>query len=262
MKNKNTTYTPQAEEKIDALLKRASAAAKNAEEQANSAFQASSEIRKLLPCAEETDCGKILGVGNTKRLVYKTFSEIYEEYNKIFLEVGVKNDYAYIVVNEDVLLSMGIDGTSKLCTFGFGFITDKSSPDKDIDVLCYKAKRTKTGIKLYFPADVCPIFKTIASADNLSKYFEQIRFNGEYPVYEKGAKWIAPEEVFTPSFLEQSIISPAVSLSKEYINRNYTKIPKPASKNAILYTDDEGNFRWQSKEDLFNEMYTYIKNRV
>lgn len=261
MENKNTKYTPQTEEKIEALLKRACAAVLDAEEQANNAFQASSEIHKLLPCAKTEDYGKILGVGETERLVYKNFSEIYEEYNKVFLEVGVKNDDAYIVINEDVFLSLGIDATSKLCTFGFGFIPDVSSPDKDLDVLCYKAKKTKKGIKLFFSVEACPLFKTITSAD-LTNHFEQIRFCGEYPVYEKGAKWISPEEVFTPSFLEQNIISPAVSLSNEYINRNYTKFPKPKFKDSVLCFNDEGKFVWQSKEDLFYEMYTYIKSRA
>ena len=80
MNNKITEYTPQTEEKIEELLKRTSAAAKNAEEQAVNAYKASSELRELLPCANAADCGKILGVGNTKRLTYKTFSEVYDDF--------------------------------------------------------------------------------------------------------------------------------------------------------------------------------------
>lgn len=262
MKNENAKYTPQTEEKIEALLKRVSSAASDAEQQAYNAFQASLAIKNLLPCAKASDCGKILGVGNTDRLIYKTFSEVYEQYHNIFTDVGAESDYAYITINEDVLLSMGIDGTSKLCTFGFGFMPDASSPDKDIDVLCYKAERVPIGIKLYFSVDICPLFKEIETLFELKKHFEQIRLCGEYPVYEKGAKWISPEEVFSPSFLEQNIISPAVFLSKEYINRNYTKFPKPKSRNTILCFDDEGNFAWQSKEELFDEMYTYLKSRA
>lgn len=267
--------TPFKHKKSDGLLRilddlkrcaeNAEKTAQKAKEHGMFAFRTASSLKKLIPDTDDTEKGKILMVGDSERFTTKSFCEIYSDYDNIFLQAGFDGSYAYVVVNKDIFHSLKIPNPlDAICEYGFTFIPDKSNYSADFDVIADKIKETGNGdLTLYFPIESCPLFKKqITNIADLKKYFEEIRFCGEYPVNEKGAVWVSPETAFPPPFLDEYILSPAVSLAKEYTDKVCLKIPKPDKENAILFHQKDGNFSWLSKEDLFREILEYVKLKI
>ncbi|MBR4030078.1 MAG: hypothetical protein IKJ06_01620 [Clostridia bacterium] len=269
------TNTPLNDNKRDGLLrllddlklcaKNAEKAAENAREQAMFALRAGNSLSRLFPDTDEFDKGKILMVGDTNRFTSKSFCEIYSVYENIFLQAGYDGCHAFVVINRDVFHSLKIPNPlDRRCEYGFTFVPDKDNYSADFDVIADKIKENDNGdLTLYFPIESCPLFKSqITNIADLKKYFEEIRFCGEYPVNEKGAVWVSPETAFPPSFLDEYILSPAVSLAKEYTDRVCVKIPKPDKDNALLFHEKDGKFCWHSKDDLFREILEYVKLKI
>lgn len=239
--------------------------AQKAKEHGMFAFRTANSLKKLIPDICDVEKGKILMVGDTERFTSKSFCEVYSIYQNIFLDIGKIGSHAYVVVNKDVFHSLKIPNPlDPGCEYGFTFIPDKSDYSADFDVIADKVKETENGdICIYFPLESCPLFDSeIKSSNDLKKHFEEIRFCGEYPVNEKGAVWASPETAFPPSFLDEYILSPAVSLAKEYTDKVCLKIPKPDKENAILFHKKDGSFSWLSKEDLFKEILEYVKLKI
>lgn len=204
---------------------KAESAAKKAESVADKAewfMQKVDGIREALPPPFTVDDeGKFLFLSRNG-----TVSEIasvsgsYTKDDNIITDAGLLDEEtAFIDISAAEIYDLGISNPlDERCAYAFQLMPDSLDYTTDFDVMAESVEETDNGFRLIFPADHCEPFaaNNIQSASDLFAFFETVQLNAEYPKACVTPTWGTEEEILSPAYLDECIISPAVSLANRY----------------------------------------------
>ena len=244
--SKATAETEEATENANSSAENASAAAQSANQATGNAIAATNKANQAATLAQkaeakvydalaslqsksdcippeftDTDEGKILYLRRNNAVAEMSdFTESYEYEDNVVLDAGLLDeDIAYVDIAEEVFVVNNVaNPLDDRCVFGLTFITDGSSYATDYDISVTSIEEIDNGYRMLFSADVCTPFteQDIFSASDFFAIFDEVRISGEFPLPVVSAAWGKEEEVLSPSFIDEYLITPATILSKRY----------------------------------------------
>lgn len=199
----------------------------------------------LPPAFSEEDEGKILHLARSTAVCeLVSASRTYTSDDMVITDAGlIDEETAFIDVSTAELTDIGItEPSDERCAFGFQLIPDSFDYTTDYDITVESVNEADNAWRMLFPASYCEPFaeNNIQSAEDLFSIFETVQFNTDYPRACVAPVWGECDDVLPPAFIDESIISPAIKLAKEYTDQ----------KIAFTVTVIEHEFGQSSRIDL------------